>query len=80
VASFSDGRIVNMDGEQIFEAATEAAVEAVSLVLDMGADRAEAVEVGRQAFREKAFELAGRGESRGLQTREYRNDLSTREG
>lgn len=68
-----------MNEEQIFEAATETAIEAVGLVLDMGADRDQAVEIGRQAFRERALELAGPSESRGDSTREYRNDLQSRE-
>lgn len=68
-----------MNEEQIVEAATETAIEAVALVLDMGGDRDQAVEIGRMAFKEKAFELAGRSESRGHSTRELPGDLQTRE-
>lgn len=69
-----------MDEERIFEEATRDAVEAALTALNVGGDVDQAVEIGRQAFRVKALELAGRGESRGLQTREYPNDLQTREG
>lgn len=79
VARFSRMEGVVMDEDQIFEDATREAVEAAHAALDAGGGFDEAVEIGKRAFKAKAYELAGLGGSRSLSTREYRNELQTRE-